>query len=94
MSTEIHLSSSSSSSSLGFVIPNLRTWRGLNVDGFRLLPGVRNVPPDLLEAMVTPPAEPNPRTSTKWRSRPPKALKYVDDGLRFLGERERERERT
>ena len=51
------------------------------MDGFRLLPGVRNVPPDLLEAMVTPPAEPNPRTSAKWSSRPPKALKYVDDRL-------------
>ena len=59
----------------------VRTWRGLDVNSFAILPGVRNVPPDLTAAMVAPPPEPNPRTSAKWKPRKTKALKYVDDGL-------------
>ena len=61
---------------------------------FRFLPGVRNIPehfrrgpsainvlPQMSALYTEPPPEPNPRTSAKWKLRPPLALKYVDDGV-------------
>ena len=56
-------------------------WRGLSVGRFEFLPSARNVPEDLLRLQETPPEEPNPRTSSKWKVVPPLCLKYVDDGV-------------